>query len=108
MSLFADWEDDTVMVQRIGDPDGFGGRAPFGAPYQLACQVEQTSVRLRTAAGQETLSTAALYASDLSSDARLIVPGDQVTLPDGRVTSVLTVTIVAEGTELDGVTVTVE
>jgi hypothetical protein len=107
VSLFADWNNDTVVVQRIGAPDGFGGRLPDGNPYPVPCSVEQTSVRLRSADGTEKLSTATLY-FDIDAGVGGISPDDKVTLPDGRQTAVITVTIISEGTELDGITVTVE
>ncbi|MFM9777093.1 hypothetical protein [Streptomyces scabiei] len=79
------WLQHEVTVEPYGGPSG--GRGPkFGAPVAVPCFLEEKNRMVRAKDGNEVVSSATFYCR---LDAVNAVPESRVTLPDGRVTTVL-------------------
>jgi len=86
VTLPAFWLQHQVTVEPY---EGNSGHGPvFGAPVTVRCWLEKTTRMVRAADGNEVTSSAQFYCRLDALDAK---PESRVTLPSGRVTTVLTV-----------------
>lgn len=79
------WLQHEVTVEPYGGNSGARGPV-FGAPVTVRCFLEETNRMVRAKDDTEVLSSATVYCRLDAVDAP---PESRVTLPDGRVTTVL-------------------
>jgi len=85
VKLPAFWLQHQVTVEPY---EGNSGKGPvFAAPVVVRCWLEETNRMVRAADGNEVTSSAQFYCRLDALDAR---PESRVTLPSGRVTTILT------------------
>lgn len=85
MTLLSMWLQHTVTVEPYLGSGAFGDT--YGAPVTVSCWVEASRKVVRDADGSEVVSGTTVYAQPgVTAPAR-----SRVTLPDGRVTLVITV-----------------
>ncbi|MGK5531537.1 hypothetical protein [Streptomyces sp. URMC 129] len=74
----------TVTVETYLGASAYGPR--YADPVQVRCLLESKTRTVRDRAGREVVSAATFYARPGAADCR---PESRVTLPDGRVTTVI-------------------
>lgn len=79
------WLQHEVTVEPYGGNSGTRGTV-FGTPVTVRCFLEEKNRMVRAKDGNEVVSSATFYCRLDAVDA---VPESRVTLPDGRVTTVL-------------------
>lgn len=102
---FTDWYDQRVDVDTINDDANEWGAHSNTTHHGVPCWVESQAAMVVTANGSEVRASSVLYAA--LADLGKFTPGSAVTLPDGRVATVVAVDSVdaAVDDDLDGITV---
>lgn len=84
MVLGARWRTHTITVEPYLGSGAYG--AAYGPPVDVACRVEEGVRLVRSASGDEAVSTATVYC-----DPDTVIPAESRVTVNGRVTTVLLV-----------------
>lgn len=107
-SPFREWYRHPVIIRKLTNTDPYSDRVTFDVPVTRYAHLEETVTITRNAQGAQVASTLTVFLP--VTDAALVNAGARIQLPTSQHpdTVAISVQVVNEGNDLDGVTVMCE